>query len=115
MKLFVFSLISIAILLSILPIVGFNVAKAVVEINNPLQYGTFEELIMAILRFLQALALVVTAMVIVVAGYYFVGSAGDPAKVTQARKMITYALIGLLIILVAEGIIQLIQRVIGVQ
>jgi len=83
-----------------------------VEIKNPLKYDTIEDLIKAIIRFLQALALIVTAIVIVAAGYFFVFSQGDPAKVTQARNMVIYALVGLAIILVAQGIIALIERVI---
>ncbi len=85
---------------------------ALIEIRNPLKYDTIEELIRAIVAFLQTLALVVTSLVIVLAGYFFVTSTGNPAKVTQARQMVIYALIGLLIILVAQGIITLIEKVI---
>ena len=81
-------------------------------IENPLEADTFEELVKAIIKFLQALAGVVTAMVIVLAGYFFVTSMGDPAKVTQAKKMVLYALIGLAIILAAQGIIALIETII---
>lgn len=91
-----------------LPLVGLTA----IEIKNPLKYDTIEDLIRAIIRFLQVLALIVTAIVIVAAGYFFVFSQGDPAKVTQARNMVIYALVGLAIILVAQGIIAVIERVI---
>ena len=81
-------------------------------IPNPLKACSFQELIESIIKFLQLLAGVVTAIVIVVAGYYFVASMGDPAKVSQARKMVLYALIGLGIILMAQAIIALIEAVI---
>ena len=87
-------------------------SAAAVAITNPLTYGTFTELIKAIVVFLRNLALVVTSLVIVMAGYYFIASEGDPAKVTKAKQMLLYALIGLLIILTSEGIIALIQKVI---
>ncbi|TSC75364.1 MAG: hypothetical protein G01um101430_459 [Parcubacteria group bacterium Gr01-1014_30] len=86
-----------------------------IQLQNPLQYDTIEELIAAILAFLRNLALVVTALVIVIAGYFFVTSGGDPQKVTNARMMVIYAMVGLAIILIAEGIVALIRRVIGVQ
>ena len=83
-----------------------------IEITNPLKHQTFEELIKAIIVFLRNLALAATALVIVLAGFYFVTAAGDPAKVTMAKQMILYALIGLAIVLAAEGIVALIGKVI---
>lgn len=83
-----------------------------IEITNPLKHQTFEELIKAIIVFLRNLALTATALVIVLSGFYFVTAAGDPAKVTKAKQMILYALIGLAIVLAAEGIVTLIEKVI---
>ncbi len=80
-------------------------------ICNPLVHNDFPSLIKAIVKFLQEVALVITAIVIILAGYYFVTSMGDPAKVSLARKMVLYALVGLGIILMAQGIIALIQEV----
>ena len=91
----------------------FSVTQAAaIEITNPLKHQTFEDLIKAIIIFLRNLALVATALVIVLAGFYFVTSAGDPAKVTKAKQMILYALIGLAIVLAAEGIVALMGKVI---
>jgi len=90
----------------------FASQSAAIEITNPLDYTTFDQLIKAIIVFLRNLALVVTALVIVLSGFYFVTAAGDPAKVTKAKQMILYALIGLAIVLAAEGIVALIGKVI---
>jgi len=100
----------LAVLLT-LPSVDDGVSA--IEIGNPLQYDTIEGLINAIINWLFALALVLVPLVIVVAGYFFVSSQGDPAKVTQARNMVIYALVGLLIIMISKGIIALIRRIIG--
>ena len=97
---------------SIIPGAGKTTKIGGIEIENPLKYDTIEDLIKAIIRFLQVIATIITAIVIVAAGYFFVFSQGDPAKVTQARNMVIYALVGLAIILVAQGIIALIERVI---
>ena len=83
------------------------------QLTNPLQWDTVEDLIKAIATFLRNLALAVTPIIIIVAGYYFVTSMGDPARITSARKMVLYAMIGLGIILVAEAIVVLIKTVIG--
>lgn len=80
-------------------------------IQNPLCAKDFPSLINAIIDFLWTFALAVVPIVIIIAGYFFVTSAGDPAKVSQAKKMVLYALIGLLIIGCSKGIVALIQKV----
>ena len=113
-KPFIHSVALIAVFLSFLYLISWDTAQAI-ELRNPLRWDTIEDLIKAILVFLRNLSLVVTPIVIILAGYYFVTSMGDPAKITQAKKMVLYAMIGLGIILMSEAIILLIKEVIGVQ
>lgn len=108
-KSFIGSIFLTVVLLSFL----FSLTQAApIEITNPLKHKTFEELIKAIIIFMRNLALVATALVIVLSGFYFVTAAGDPAKVTKAKQMIFYALIGLAIVIAAEGIVALLEKVI---
>lgn len=83
-----------------------------IELNSPTEYNTIQELIKGIVGFLRNLALVITPLIIILAGYYFVTSAGDPKRVSQAQKMILYAVIGLAIILMAQAIITLIEKIV---
>jgi hypothetical protein len=85
------------------------------EIKNPLKYDTFEKLIEAIIDFIYEIALVLATLFIVIAGFYFVTSSGDPAKIKTGQDIIKYTLIGLLIILLSKGLIAVIQTVLGVQ
>jgi hypothetical protein len=87
----------------------------VITITNPLRYQTIQDLIEAIVNFLFYLSLVLGPMVIVIAGYFFVTSMGDPKKVALARRLVLYAAVGLIIIMSAKGIINVIKEVIGVQ
>lgn len=80
-------------------------------ICNPLTAKDFPSLINNIIDFLWKFGIAVVPIVIIIAGYYFVTSMGDPAKISQAKKMILYALIGLLIIGMSKGIVVLIQEV----
>lgn len=84
---------------------------AIIEIKNPLNATSFEALISSILNFLKTVSLVVGPIILVVAGYFFVTSMGDPQKVSQAKKMVIYTLIGVLIIVLAEGIVNVIKSV----
>lgn len=99
-----------AVFLAVFPVLT-QISAVVIE--NPVKYNKFEDLINALINWLYALALVVVPGVIVLAGYFFITSQGDPAKVTLARNMVIYALIGLAIIIASRGIIALIKQIVG--
>lgn len=86
-----------------------------IEIEPPTKYKTFGELIEAIIDFIYKIALVLAPLFIVIAGFYFVTASGDPAKIKTGQDIIKYTLIGLLIILLATGLIAVIQSVLVVQ
>lgn len=48
----------------------------------------------------------VAVIIILVAGFSFITSGGDPAKVASARNTILYAAIGLVVIIAGQSIIQ---------
>ncbi len=57
----------------------------------------------------------VTAIVfIIVSGLVLMNSGGDPKKVASAKSTLTYAIIGLILVLLAFGIVNLIGYVTGV-
>lgn len=61
------------------------------------------------------LAGVVLFILFVYAGFNFLLSGGDPKRLQQARSTLTYAIIGLVVIVVSYLIIQLISTITGVQ
>lgn len=107
LKIIVFSLI---ITVLIVP----NVSAVDITIPNPLGYETFTELINHIIGFLFKIALGVAPIMIVIGGFYFMTAGEDPARIATGKKIILYTLIGLLIVLMARGIADLIQEVLGV-
>lgn len=56
--------------------------------------------------------LVVAAVSIVIAGFYFVTAAGDPERVGKARQFVIFALIGVAIALAARGLVLLAERLV---
>ncbi len=97
-----------------LPLPFLNQAfGAQITIPNPLNYDSVEELIKAIIDFLWTLALVLVPLLVVIAGFLFITAGGDPQKVTNAKRMITYIIVGFLVIASAKGLITLIQTVIN--
>jgi len=102
-------IILISLLLS-LPIV-----VSAVEFQNPLEYETFGELIDAIIKFIFYIAVVVTPLMIIIGAFYILTAAGDPKKIGTGKNVIIYTLVGLAIILLARGLIAMIESLIGVK
>lgn len=61
------------------------------------------------------LAGVVAVFLIIVSGYKFISSGGDPKQVEGARQTLTYAIIGLLVVFLSFFIINIIAGVTGVE
>lgn len=81
------------------------------SLDNPLQANNIVELIDVIATWLFMIAIPIAVAMIVYAGIIFLISRGDTTKVTQARNILLYAVVGLAIILIGKGFITLIESV----
>jgi hypothetical protein len=71
---------------------------------NPLGFDTLEEFIVAILGVIVTIATPIVVVFIVLAGFNFVKAQGNPAEIEKAKKALTYAIIGGILILGAKAI-----------
>lgn len=99
----------ISLLLS-LPII-----VSAVEFQNPLEYETLGELIDAIIKFIFNIAVVVVPLMIIIGAFYLITAGGDPKKIGTGKNIIVYTLIGLAIIMLARGLLAMIESIIGVK
>jgi len=106
-------ILSIALCFSALLLIPVLV-KGQVEIENPLEADTFAELVDSLVNIIFMLAMAIAPLMIIIAGFYFVTAAGEPARITTAKQIIFWTLIGLLIVLCAKGIIALFNEVLGI-
>lgn len=83
------------------------------SIPNPLKADDFMGLISAIATWIFNLSIPVAVIVIVWAGLRFLWARGNPGEVASAKQMLTYAVIGLVIIFIGRGFITLIQSIIN--
>jgi len=60
------------------------------------------------------LAAIVLFVLLIMSGFKFITSGGDPKALEGAKKTLTYAIIGLIVILVSYLILVLIQTITGV-
>jgi hypothetical protein len=58
-----------------------------------------------------AILLIVAALAIIIAGYYFVTAAGDTEKTKKARDFVLYALVGVLVAFIAKGMVYLVDTI----
>lgn len=81
---------------------------------NPLCYNTFQELIGALINILFVVALAIVPLMIVWAGMLFITGNGDPNKLSKAKNIMLYTVIGLGIILLSRAIVWAVKNVLGV-
>jgi hypothetical protein len=84
-----------------------------IKIVNPLKAKSFEEFIDDLINFIFWIAAAIFPIIIIIAGFLFLTSGGDPEKIRTAKRMILWTIIGLAIVLLAKGIISLIKAVIS--
>ena len=86
------------------------------SIANPFGIGaldTFQNLFDAVITFLYYIGGPIVVTMILYAGFKFLFAKGDPGKVTEAKNILWYAIIGLVIILIGKGFITLLKSVIA--
>src|SRR3989344_1999938 len=85
------------------------------QICNPLAYGTFQEILGAITDFVFTVGMVLAPLMLIIAGFFFVTSAGDPKRIETAKRLALYALIGLAVLLLAKGLIKVLESILRVK
>jgi hypothetical protein len=85
-----------------------------VNIENPLTATSFEEIVDNIINFLFTIAIALVPLMIIIGAFYITTAGGDTNRVTTGKNIILYALIGFAIILLAKGIVGVIEQILGV-
>lgn len=75
-----------------------------VELKNPLIVDSFQELVEVLINVVFTLALAIAPIMYIIAGFFYLTSAGDPKKIETAKKIIIYTTVGLIIVVSAKGI-----------
>ena len=83
------------------------------KLENPIGAGNLLELIDVLATWLFNLSIPIVVVMIVWSGVMFLISRGEPAKITKARQILLYAVVGFAIILIGKGFITLIESVLN--
>jgi hypothetical protein len=90
-------------------------AFAAVDLGpEPAQIGHFNTIFSTILNLATAIGLLVVFIMLLLGGFSFLTAGGDPKANEGAKKTITYAILGLAMMIMAWFALQLIQAFTGV-
>jgi hypothetical protein len=84
-------------------------------IRNPLSVNSFEELLDAFVNFIFWVGITLAPVMLIIAGFLYVTSSGSPEKVATAKRWIIWTLVGLAVVLLAKGLVAVLQSIIGVE
>jgi uncharacterized RDD family membrane protein YckC len=86
--------------------------KLTYKLENPLKFDTLEGLLVGILNVLLIIAVPIIVFFLIFAGFSYVTAQGNPEKIKQASRALTYAIIGGVLILGAVAISEILQNVV---
>lgn len=93
----------------------FTLAGPVYAANDPAQIADVVGIIQSIIRLLAPAAAIALLIMLLVGGYKFVTSGGDPKAVGSAKSVLTYAIIGIILVVASYLILLLIENVTGIK
>jgi Type IV secretion system pilin len=92
---------------------GAGGTMTVIEFPNPLQYDTVEGVFTSVITTIQSIVVLLALVFIIIGALIYITSAGDSKRIDWAKKAISAALIGLVIIMVAPSFLKEIANVLG--
>ena len=91
-------------LLSVI-ILSLVLTPALASAQDILRDNDFIDALNSIVNWLFTILLIVAVIFILIAAFNFITAAGDPEKVKTARQFVIYALIGVVVALLARGLV----------
>jgi len=80
-----------------------------VTITPPIPSQDFKDLLERVINFIFLISIPITAIMITLAGFYFVTAVGEVDKIQKAKKILLWTAIGFTIILCAKGLVEFLQ------
>lgn len=84
------------------------------DLPNPLgTNATFGTIITSIINWANAIAIPLTALMVVIAGYLYLTGGGSPERITRAHRALVWAMIGLVVIILSSSVVAILRNVFG--
>ena len=95
----------IRIIISSIIVFFLSVSSASAQLVNPLASQNFQELLDRIINGLSWIGLALAPMFVLIAAFYLLTAAGNPAQIERGKRIIVYTLVGILVIIMAKGMV----------
>jgi len=82
----------------------------IVQQTGPTSISGWVDVLLTVVRWIYTLVFILAVLFILLAAFYFVTSQGNPDKVTKAKTMLLYAVIGIAVALLSYGIVTLVRN-----
>ena len=86
-------------------------AQINIEIKNPIKTSDFAKIVENFLLWILSVAGVLTLFMLVLGGIMYMTAGGDEQKVATAKKVVTWTIIGLALILASYSIIKVLDQI----
>lgn len=83
------------------------------QVDNPIGANNLEDIIKLVTDNILKLAIPVAVVMIVWAGFNFLTAAGNPAKVQKGKQILTWTAVGLAVIFIGDGFVDLVRSIIS--
>lgn len=105
--------------IAFLIIVGFFtffplLASYALTIRNPLASDDVGAILNSIWKFVFYFAVAVVPLMAIIAAFMFMTAGGSPEKVNKAKNLLIWLVVGLIIVLISGGLVNLIRKILGV-
>lgn len=90
---------------------SFSMTVDAATIENPIEHETFDALLGAFTSWIVNIGLALAPLVIVYGGFLHITAAGNPEQASKGKKLILYAVIGLIVVLLAGSLIDIIKDI----
>ncbi len=95
----------IRIIISSIIVFFLSASAASAQLVNPLASQNFQELLDRIINGLFWIGLALAPMFVLIAAFYLLTAAGNPAQIERGKRIIVYTLVGILVIIMAKGMV----------
>jgi hypothetical protein len=101
----------IILLLLLIPVIVFGD----IEIDNPINATSVEGLVGALANFVYNIAWALSPLMILIGAFYILTAMGDPKRVSTGKNIILWTIVGIVVLLIAGGLPEILKDLLSVQ
>ena len=82
-------------------------------ITSPIQSTSFEQIVDSFVKYANMLLIPLSTLMVLIAGFFYMTAGGNPEKIKTAHRTLTWAVIGIALVLLAQTAQLIIKSALG--